>query len=46
ISIEICQYLHMLDGIAAADRLKGSKRMSDAEVQTDPVSILPAGKSK
>ncbi|KFW12257.1 Breast carcinoma-amplified sequence 1, partial [Fulmarus glacialis] len=24
----------------------GSKRMSDAEVQTDPVSILPAGKSK
>ncbi|KFQ31611.1 Breast carcinoma-amplified sequence 1, partial [Mesitornis unicolor] len=23
-----------------------SKRMSDAEVQTDPVSILPAGKSK
>lgn len=25
---------------------QGSKRMSDAEVQTDPVSILPAGKSK
>ncbi|OXB79249.1 UNVERIFIED_CONTAM: hypothetical protein H355_013170 [Colinus virginianus] len=24
----------------------GSKKMSDAEVQTDPVSILPAGKSK
>uniref|UniRef100_A0A8C3RSE2 Breast carcinoma amplified sequence 1 n=1 Tax=Chelydra serpentina TaxID=8475 RepID=A0A8C3RSE2_CHESE len=24
----------------------GPKRMSDAEVQTDPVSILPAGKSK
>ncbi|XP_068890159.1 breast carcinoma-amplified sequence 1 isoform X3 [Aphelocoma coerulescens] len=24
----------------------GSKRMSDAEVQTDPVSILPAGKPK
>ncbi|XP_061231517.1 breast carcinoma-amplified sequence 1 isoform X2 [Neopsephotus bourkii] len=24
----------------------GSKRTSDAEVQTDPVSILPAGKSK
>ncbi|XP_068064165.1 breast carcinoma-amplified sequence 1 [Anomalospiza imberbis] len=24
----------------------GSKRMLDAEVQTDPVSILPAGKSK
>ncbi|NXY44714.1 BCAS1 protein, partial [Ceuthmochares aereus] len=24
----------------------GSKRMSDAEVQTDPVSILPAGKTK
>ncbi|XP_066187083.1 breast carcinoma-amplified sequence 1 [Sylvia atricapilla] len=24
----------------------GSKRMSDAEVQTDPVSILPAAKSK
>ncbi|NXM75010.1 BCAS1 protein, partial [Serilophus lunatus] len=24
----------------------GSKRMSDAEVQTDPVSVLPAGKSK
>ncbi|NWR54522.1 BCAS1 protein, partial [Bucorvus abyssinicus] len=24
----------------------GSKRMSDAEVQTDPVSILPVGKSK
>ncbi|KGL83389.1 Breast carcinoma-amplified sequence 1, partial [Tinamus guttatus] len=24
----------------------GTKRMSDAEVQTDPVSILPAGKSK
>ncbi|NWI46129.1 BCAS1 protein, partial [Picathartes gymnocephalus] len=24
----------------------GSKRMSDAEVQTDPVSILPTGKSK
>ncbi|XP_010221851.1 PREDICTED: breast carcinoma-amplified sequence 1 isoform X2 [Tinamus guttatus] len=25
---------------------QGTKRMSDAEVQTDPVSILPAGKSK